>query len=336
MYAPWHVTRHSASREPSGRAAAGAWIIALAVLAAVIGAVLRLSELEEIGRLLRRIRPAWLLTALALQAATYYCAAAVWQAALAARRRRVSTRSLVPLSLAMLFVNQAVPSAGLSGSAVVLRALRLRGIGRTAAMAALLLGFVTAYIAYLIAVAVSLVVLTALHRLNVILVATVAVFTVGAVALPAGVVWYTRAASSPAVRRRLGRAPVLGPVLTAMAAAPADVLRNVSLLQRAVALQLLEIALDASTLYVALRAIGVVAFPPSVFASFVMAYVVARAIPVPLGLGTFEGTAIGMLHLADVGIEAALAATLMFRAFTLWLPMLPGLWCTRVVLKRHR
>jgi uncharacterized membrane protein YbhN (UPF0104 family) len=63
-----------------------------------------------------------------------------------------------------------------------------------------------------------------------------------------------------------------------------------------------------------------------------MAYVASRVGSTPLGLGTFEGASIAMLQLIGVEIEAALAATLLFRAFTLWLPMIPGLWSMRFVL----
>jgi uncharacterized membrane protein YbhN (UPF0104 family) len=50
---------------------------------------------------------------------------------------------------------------------------------------------------------------------------------------------------------------------------------------------------------------------------------------VPLGLGAFEGTSTAMLRLFGVPFEAALAATLLLRGFTLWLPLLPGLVITR-------
>jgi len=331
------VPRPSAHRRrSSGPAAVGAWIVGLLALAAVIGVVLRLSELEEVARLLRRIQPMWLLAALTLQSATYFCAAGVWQVALASAGYRVTTRSLVPLALAMLFTNQAVPSAGLSGSAIVLKALGRRGVTRSDAMAALLLGLVTTYAAYLIGAAASVGVLALLDLLSLVMLSVVALFVLGAVALAAAIIRYTTAASSARTRRRLARVPVLGPVLTALATAPAAGLRNPSVLRRAVALQSIEIVLDAATLFVTLVALGVSASPAGVFASFVMAYIVARVIPVPLGLGTFEGTSIGMLHLAGVGVEAALAATLLFRAYTLWLPMLPGLWCMRFVLADRR
>jgi hypothetical protein len=36
-----------------------------------------------------------------------------------------------------------------------------------------------------------------------------------------------------------------------------------------------------------------------------------------------------MLSFLDVPIEAALAATLLLRGFTFWIPMLPGIWLAR-------
>jgi P-type Mg2+ transporter len=47
---------------------------------------------------------------------------------------------------------------------------------------------------------------------------------------------------------------------------------------------------------------------------------------VPGGLGTFEATGVATLHACGTPIAPALAATLLLRALTFWLPMLPGLW----------
>jgi uncharacterized membrane protein YbhN (UPF0104 family) len=38
---------------------------------------------------------------------------------------------------------------------------------------------------------------------------------------------------------------------------------------------------------------------------------------------------VAVLHLTGVSVEAALAATLLLRGFTFWLPMLPGMWLVR-------
>ncbi|HVH04823.1 MAG TPA: lysylphosphatidylglycerol synthase domain-containing protein, partial [Myxococcota bacterium] len=63
---------------------------------------------------------------------------------------------------------------------------------------------------------------------------------------------------------------------------------------------------------------------PAVFASFVLASVVSTLAWVPGGLGTFEASAVALLHLQGASVESALAATLLLRALTFWVPMLPG------------
>ncbi len=63
--------------------------------------------------------------------------------------------------------------------------------------------------------------------------------------------------------------------------------------------------------------------------SFFLASMVAMIGPIPLGLGTFEATCVLVLHLLGIAVAPALTATLLFRGFTMWLPMLPGMWLAR-------
>lgn len=51
--------------------------------------------------------------------------------------------------------------------------------------------------------------------------------------------------------------------------------------------------------------------------------------PVPGGLGVFEAASVTALKLNGVPIAAGLAATLLFRGFSYWLPMLPGILLAR-------
>ena len=75
--------------------------------------------------------------------------------------------------------------------------------------------------------------------------------------------------------------------------------------------------------------------PTAAVAALVAANAAAALSPIPAGLGTFEGTAVGVLVLFDTPIAAALAATLLLRGFALWLPLLPGLWLTRRMLSPY-
>jgi len=97
-------------------------------------------------------------------------------------------------------------------------------------------------------------------------------------------------------------------------------LHNPRLIIEVIALQSSIFLLDAATLWCTGEAVGLNVDVGSTFMSFILASVVATLSPIPLGLGSFEGTCTGLLHLMGGGLEASLAATLILRGLTLWLP----------------
>ncbi len=129
--------------------------------------------------------------------------------------------------------------------------------------------------------------------------------------------------------RWLQRLPWAHEVFAAIADAHPGAIFGGTLAPETVTLQLAIFALDATTLGIMLLAIATPTDAAVVFASFVVASMVATLSWVPGGLGTFEGTCVAMLHVHGVAIEAALAATLLARGFTFWLPMAPGLAIAR-------
>jgi uncharacterized membrane protein YbhN (UPF0104 family) len=195
-------------------------------------------------------------------------------------------------------------------------------------MGALLVGLITTYAALLVAVLISLVLLRVYHAVNLTLLLVSGAFGLAAIGIPAAVIWY-RESLAPRLPASIARLPAIGSLINAVGTAPTELLHDRRLFRRALALQLTEILFDSGTLFVMLIAIGAFAAPSAVFGSFVIASAVSRIVPVPLGLGTFEGSLVTMLSIVGVSIEAALTATLLLRGFTLWLPMLPGLWCAR-------
>jgi glycosyltransferase 2 family protein len=65
----------------------------------------------------------------------------------------------------------------------------------------------------------------------------------------------------------------------------------------------------------------------------VIASLVATITIIPSGLGTFDATMLAMLHLLGVSTTHGVGAVLLFRGFTLMLPLLPGLWLARREMK---
>ena len=311
-----------------------AWATGMLLLVAFVAVAAHHAEGRRLAELLRSARPAWLGAAAALQVATYVCAAAVWQRAL--RRNggvRRSVRSLVPLGLAKLFADQALPSAGMSGTLLVVRGLLQRGVPRGLAIAAMLADLVSWYAAYALVGAAALAILWHRGELTGVLVAIGLAFLLLATGVPLAILALRRRERT--LPRWVRRLPWAHEVFAAIADAQPGAIFGGTLALETVTLQLAVFALDATTLGIMLHAIATPADAAVVFASFVVGSMVATLAWVPGGLGTFEGSCVAMLHVHGIAIEPALAATLLARGFTFWLPMAPGLAIARQEMMRE-
>jgi uncharacterized protein (TIRG00374 family) len=308
------------------------WAFGLLTLLALILVVAHLGTIEEFTRLAMEAAPYWFFLACVAQMATYVCAALVWRQALkrAGHPRPLST--LVPLGIAKLFTDQVVPSGGVSGAILVARGLVRRQVPTNVAMGALLVGLVSYFAAYLASALTGFGILWFHHRANVALFLVVAIFVAIVVAIPSGVLWmkqWGHRLPGSWIRRLPGTAHLL----RAIAESPTDLLLDPVLLGETVALEFAIFALDALTLWLMFRALGNDPAIWIVFVSFIMASMAATLGPIPLGLGTFEAGCVGMLSFLGMAIETALAATILLRGLTFWLPMVPGLWLARLELR---
>jgi len=309
------------------------WVIGLLGFVALILAVLHFGSLERMIELARSAHPAWMLLALFVQSVTYVSAALVWRQALVHARHKRSLRTLIPLSVAKLFTDQVLPSGGISGTMLVVRGLIRRRVPAEVAMAAMLAGLVSYDVAYLTVVLTSAGILWLHNRTNLALFIGVGIFAAITVAIPSAVLGLKRWGDRQPMTwmsKLLG----MTALFRALVEAPTDLLRSPVLLTQTAALQLVIFMLDALTLWLAFIAIGEVPQMWVVFVSFIIASMVATIGPIPVGLGTFEAGAVGMLSFLGVSIEAALAGTLLLRGLTFWLPMLPGIWLARRELGR--
>src|SRR5512141_698957 len=94
------------------------WLLGLAALAAVVIVATHLSEPREFGRMLERAEPWWIAIALVLQAGTYVSLAQVWRRTCSAAQESLPLGAAMRIALAKLFVDQTLPSGGISGSAL--------------------------------------------------------------------------------------------------------------------------------------------------------------------------------------------------------------------------
>jgi uncharacterized membrane protein YbhN (UPF0104 family) len=313
-----------------GKKKAGArwisWLFGLAILAAVALFAAHLSEEQEFARLVAHAQPAWLLLGLLLQMGTYIADARIWQRIIVRAGISRPLWSYMGLGLAKLFMDQVIPSGGMSGTLLVVRTLDRRVIPRGTSMAAVVVDLVSYYAAYVAALAVALGVVWVHGDLTLFIILPAAIFAPVAAGIPTVLVLVSRGRRLP---HWIGRLPIIGSGLLALAEATPGVAHDNPLIARCMAFQISIFLLDAGTLWIMLRALGLSVHPAQVFASFMLSTLARTLGPVPGGLGIFEAASVATLKLMGVPIAAGLAATLLFRGFSYWLPMAPGVLLAR-------
>jgi hypothetical protein len=246
---------------------------------------------------------------------------------------RIGLLRLIPLSLAKLFTDQIFPSGGLSGNAVVLKGLIRRAIPAPVVMAGVLGGLLGYNASYLALVLVAIFLLWLHHQVHPALVLATVPFVVIAVGSPLALLWVKRQ-NRATLPRILQRIPGVRTLASLVAQAPGTILRDPVLLAGAFLLETAVFLLDIATLWAVLMALGIPAGFLAAFPAFMVASMIATIGPIPLGLGTFEATAVGILRVLGTPLEAALTATLFLRGFTFWLPMAPGSYLAQIEMRR--
>jgi Mg2+-importing ATPase len=299
------------------------------MLAAVIFVALHFSEEREFVRIAERAQPWWVAIALVLQGGTYLAQGEIWRMVMQVAEVAVPASVTFRLSLAKLFIDQALPSAGISGTVVVVRALEQRGISRAVVMASVVVDSVSYYGAYVLTLAAALAIAVVSGRVNpLILVAALFLLMFSVALMTAALVFAGR---RNAVPHWLMCIPLLRNVLSLLGEADPALARNLALLLKGVLYHLAIVLLDASTVWVLIRSLGETASPAGVFMSFMAATLLRTISIVPGGLGVYEAASVVTLQRSGISLPVALAATLLFRGLSFWLPMVPGLFFSREV-----
>ncbi|HUB07284.1 MAG TPA: lysylphosphatidylglycerol synthase transmembrane domain-containing protein [Myxococcales bacterium] len=302
------------------------WLVGVGLLAGVVYTALHFSEAEGFVRIAREARPWWLAAALYLQALTYSAQGEVFCLVGRAGGTPLRRWTAYRLSLAKIFVDQAIPSAGLSGTALIAASLERGGMPRPVVAAAMAVDHATYYAAYVLCLGAALGWLALAGDATTLIVGVSAAFCVfGAVF---GASFLLVAGRRPRARW-LARLKPLQAGLDYLAAADRMLAWRAPLLGACLLCQLAIVALDAATVGVCLASLGARASPGGVFASFMVSSLLRTLGVVPGGLGTYEAASVLTLKAVGVSIPAALAATLLFRGFSFWLPLVPGLWLSR-------
>jgi len=299
------------------------WALAALLIAGLAIAVLHWGDVKAFSKLLTEAKPLWLLVAVALQLATYVGLAAQWWLVLRKGRTPEEGSDLLRLTFAKHFADQVVPTAGLSGNVLVVDRLVSLGVPRRNAVAALLLQVVAYYISYALGALWVLVVLWWKSRSSFLLTGAVLVFLVIAIGIPWLTLWLHRRGQER-LPKWVARWSKAQNFFKLVGEAPRELVRDPQLIAWLTLLNGTVFLADAATMQACVLALGVHAPLSAGYVAFMFASIAVILGPIPMGLGSFEAVSIAMLRLFGVPFEAALSATLLFRGFTLWLPLIPG------------
>ncbi|RVQ68765.1 flippase-like domain-containing protein [Croceicoccus ponticola] len=298
-------------------------IAALLILAAIVFAALHFGDLTRFVVMVQSARPEWIIFAIVLQLCTYVSVSKGWLAVLQRAGILLTLRRIVPIAFSKLFVDQVVPAAGMGGNVLLVDRLTALGVPRRAAIAALLVSMVGYYAAYAVLSLLMLILLWVHREATPLLVGLVTTFLIVALAIPSLALWLRGRGSKP-LPPTGERFPPLAKLLSIIGEAPSELVRDPLLILRVAGWNALVFLADAATLAACLHSIGGPFSFSTAFIALMMASIAVTLAPLPLGLGSFEASATATLSMLGIPIAAALAATLLLRTLTLWLPLIPG------------
>ena len=299
------------------------WLLAALLIAALVIAIVHWGDVKKFADLLKRARPMWLAVGAGLQISTYVGLAAQWWLTLRQANTPRKPGDLFRLTFAKHFADQVVPTAGVSGNVVLVDRLVSLGVPRGNAVAALLLQVIAYYASYAAGALWVLVVLWWKERASLLLTSAVLLFLVVAAGIPGLTLWLHRRGQQRLPRWIAGWSKARH-FFELVGEAPRELMRDRQLIAWLTLLNLLVFVADAATMQTCLFALGVDAPLSAGYTAFMMASIAVILGPIPMGLGSFEAVSVAMMRLFGVPFEAAVSATLLFRGFTLWLPLIPG------------
>jgi uncharacterized protein (TIRG00374 family) len=304
------------------------WALSVIILAGMVVFVARRSESRQFAEIIRHAKPNWLFAAFVLQLGTYVSSAMVLKLGLKRSQSDVPLHSLLPLGFMKLAADQLLPTGGVTGTVLVVHALEKRHIRVSTSTAAVVVGLLGYHAANAFSILIALCILWVRGDLHKGVLLPVSIVSLAMGTIPVVLIWLARGGARK-TRGWLRRLPGVRHLLDAIASAPKATLEDGRLFAYDALLQFSIIALDTATLFVLFLSLGQVVDAKTVFAAFVLASLAGAISLLPGGVGPFEAGSVAVFGWLGVPFALAFAGTLLYRAFTLWLPMAPGLLLAR-------
>ncbi len=325
------------------------WVLGGATLAGLVYVVLRLGELEHLAQVLRQTDWRWLPLALVSEALFQGNEGTIYWMMYKIMGYRPRLLHVIALTLAASFVNRIAPSAGMSGTTLFAERMARKGVppGRTVTVN--LARYLLDYGAFLLVLASGLLYLSRHQSLTALevraalvfgfimltLLALAAILIVKRERLTRVAAWFSRLLNRFG-QRVLGRSLLIE---KDTARHVEEVLAAMALLGRArqktaalVVMGFFIHIFDLLGLWIVFHAIGYPVHLGIMIAGYGLGYLAGFISLVPSGLGVFEATMTAVYKSLGLPLEVAALATLLYRLFSLWVPLLAGYLALHLVM----
>jgi uncharacterized protein (TIRG00374 family) len=310
-------------------------------IAALIIIYLHLGEIVRIRDIFLKSNREWLFVIVLLQIFTYYCIAKTYQDVLLIKNLKLSVRELFPITFVVQFLNQALPSATVSGQLFFIHYLRKHNLTTTQGISRAILEMAALYSAFGIMFFVAIGFLihhpayvgsSVLHFITYIFIGIVILFSLIFLyiqfsdqhkerkGIMARIEHYFEKRNHTTVHTSVGHVrSIVEQIKDTMRVSALE--EHGWIFGRAILWQIGVIIADIVTLYVIGLAIDHPISWSVALIVFTLNQFVAMISFVPGAVGVFEGGMTLMFISFGIPANPALAITLLFRAFTFWLPM---------------
>jgi len=327
-------------------------VLIVLAIAVVVLTLVKHRELADLWHSLGALRPTTVLFALACQLVKFVAIAFTFHLLLRVLNYRIPVPYLFRAGLAMVFLNQTVPSMGTSGNAFMYTALQRRGVSSGSAIIITILNLLTFYIAFFMLAFGGVIYLATGRVLKPGHVIGLCVFLLMMLSL----FTWIRARSQTEARlartindiNRIVRKLTWGALAEAIPGHFADdFLAGRAMIAGSkkhfilpVVTNLVMFLADTATLFVVFRGLGLgpeQVLYRHVVAGYVVGVIIYAFAFVPGALGVYEFGMAGMFIALGVPRSAAFAASILFRGFNFWLPIPIGFAFYHTMMNhRHR
>jgi uncharacterized protein (TIRG00374 family) len=300
-----------------------AFLLIVGVLAFVFA-----DETREFFHLLKHADAGWMVLAFALQLPTYIFTGIVWKLSAEAVNYKLPLRALSGLAVEQLTAAQLIPSAGLAGNILVVRAMRRYGLPTAQAIEIFFIETLSYYIAFAGAAFLAVAVLWWRGSITHLISILASAFA-GVVLFITVLIWAAVNHKKFRVLHWLRGRAFLAKFFSLFDGLSGERVFSPQLLFETSIFRLGVFVLDAFTLLDILEAIGVETNLLTSFIALVLASMAGAVVALPGGIGGFEAAMAGILVLLGISSGPAITATFLYRVLALWLPLIPGLILAR-------